>query len=78
VSGTQQAIILWDPTVHDIAIEDSTISAAEDVAVRYESPGAFGILLAGVTSTDSGSGKGFGSSLGPAPPGVTFVNSTLH
>jgi hypothetical protein len=76
VAGTAQAIILWDPTLHDITIDAATIRDARDVAVRFESPGADRIVLANITSTGSGSGVGFRSTLGVAPPGVTFVNDT--
>jgi len=75
VTGTDQAVILWDATIHDIVIEDSTITQATDTAVRYELGGA--VTLRRVISTDSGQ-HGFFSSLGPNPPGVTFDNSSLH
>jgi hypothetical protein len=78
VTGTQQAIMLWDPTLRDITFETAVITDALSVAVRYESPGATGIVLEGITSTGSGSGKGFQSSLGPAPPGVTFIDCSLR
>ncbi|HEY6013082.1 MAG TPA: hypothetical protein VIU37_03720, partial [Candidatus Limnocylindrales bacterium] len=75
VSGTQQAIILWDPTVHDIAIEDSTISAAELSAIRYEKGGT--LTVRRTSSTGSGV-AGFSSTLGPNPPEVTFIDSSLQ
>jgi hypothetical protein len=78
VSGTQQAIMLWDPTLHDITIDTALITDPSDVAVRYEAPGATNITLANITSTGSGSGKGFQSSLGTSPPGVTFVNNSFR
>jgi hypothetical protein len=78
VSGTAQAVILWDSTLHDWTIRDSTISSASDYAVRYESPGATGISFINVTSFGSGSGTGFYSSLGSSPPGVTFTNTSWH
>ncbi len=78
ITGTQQAIILWDPTIHDITIESAIIINPLEVAIRYESARATSVLLADITSTGSGSGKGFQSSLGSAPPGVTFVNDSLH
>jgi hypothetical protein len=77
VTGTQQAIMLWDPTLRDITFETAVIGRPER-RVRYESPGATGIVLEGITSTGSGSGKGFQSSLGPAPPGVTFIDCSLR
>ncbi len=64
VSGTDQAVMLWDPTIHDITVDGATIGGAARYAVRYESPGATGIVLANITSTGSRSGAGFHSSLG--------------
>ena len=78
VSGTDQAIILWDSTIHDWTIRDSTITNATDYAVRYESPGATGINFTNVTSTGSATGRGFYSSLGTNPPGVTFTNNSFN
>jgi hypothetical protein len=78
VTGTEQAIILWDPTIRDITIDTATIAGAQRYAVRYESPGATGITLANITSTGSGSGQGFHSSLGATPPGVTFTGNSLR
>ena len=37
-TGTDQSVILWDQTLHDIVIEDSTITGALRYAVRYEIP----------------------------------------
>ena len=68
VSGTQQAVILWDPTLRNITFDTADIRNALAIAVRYESPGATGIVLENITS--SGSGKaGFYSTLGSHPPG---------
>ena len=78
VTGTKIAIMVWDPTLRNIVIEDSTITNARVVAVRYESTGASGITFANLTSTGSGSGQGFYSSLGTAPAGVTFVNNSFR
>jgi hypothetical protein len=78
VNGTDQAIILWDPTLRNITVDTATITSAFGVAVRYESAGASGIILANITSTGSGSGTGFHSSLGTAPAGVTFVNNSFN
>ena len=74
VRGTQQAIMLWDATLHDITIDTADISGALRFAIRYE--GGKAITLANVTSTGSGS-AGFSSSLGSTPAGVTFVNDSL-
>ncbi len=78
VRGTQQAIMLWDETLRDITFDTADIVDALSFAVRYESPGATGIVLANMTSTGSGSGKGFHSSLGPNPPGITFANDSFR
>jgi hypothetical protein len=78
VRGTQQAIMLWDGTLRDITFDTVDIVDALSVAVRYESPGATGIVLANIISTGSGSGTGFHSSLGPTPPGVTFRNDSFR
>ena len=78
VVGTQQAIMLWDRTLHDITVDGAQISDALSVAVRFEAPGASDILLANINSTGSGSGKGFHSDLGSSPPGVTFRNNSFR
>jgi len=78
VTGTQQAIMLWDPTLRDIRVDTAQIADALAYAVRYESPGASGITLANITSTGSGTGRGFYSSLGPSPPGVTFIDDSFR
>lgn len=78
VRGTQQAVMLWDDTLRNITFDGADIVDALSFAVRYESPGATGIVLANMTSTGSGSGKGFHSSLGPNPPGVTFINDSFR
>jgi hypothetical protein len=75
VNGTQQAIMLWDPTLRNIVIEDSTITNAARFAIRYEQGST--ITLRRVTSTGSGK-AGFYSSLGANPPGVTFVDTSMH
>ena len=76
VLGTQQAIILWEPALHDITFDSVTIRDALRFAIRYESIGASGITFANITSIRSGC-QGFFSSEGTAPPGVTFVNADL-
>ena len=78
VTGTQQAIMLWDPTLRDIRVDTAEIADALTYAVRYESPGASGITFANITSTGSGSGRGFYSSLGSSPPGVTFIDNSFR
>jgi hypothetical protein len=76
VKGTQQAIIIWDSTLRSITVDGASITGALDNAVRYEQPGS-GILLKDIVSTGSGI-TGFSSSYGSNPPGVTFMNDSLH
>ena len=76
VNKTQQAIILWDDTIHDITIDGATISNALSVGVRYEGPGD-DISLRNITTTASGD-YGFYSSLGSSPPGVTFFGNSFN
>ena len=75
VTGTQQALLVWETTAHDITFEDVTISNARAHAVRYEYGSA--IKFNRVTSTGSGS-SGFYSSKGTSPAGVTITNSSLR
>ena len=77
VYGTDQAIILWDSTVQNIVIDGATVTNALSFAVRFEGPGQ-NIILKNITSTGSGSGKGFHSSLGPTPPGLTMVDNSFN
>ena len=78
VNRTQVAIMLWDSTLRNITIDTATITNALRYAVAHEAPGATGIVLANITSTGSGGGSGFYSSLGANPPGVTFSNNSFH
>jgi hypothetical protein len=77
VTGTQQGLILWDPTLHDITFDDVVINGAFAYGVRYETVGSTDILLSNVTSRRSGFG-GFRSSQGSHPPGVTFDDVNLR
>ena len=74
VTGTDQAVIFWDPTIHDIVVEDATITGAKQFAVRYELGGD--VTLRRVSSTGSGR-YGFYSSLGANPSGVTLDGDDL-
>ena len=76
VTGTQQAIILWDDTLRDIVFDTADITGALSVAVRYEADGS-GIRFANIVSTGSGAGVGFYSSQGSSPSGVTFEQQQL-
>jgi hypothetical protein len=80
VTGTQQAFLIWEPTVYNITLDTARISNARAYAIRFETIGSripTGILIANVTSTGSGY-QGFYSTLGSHPPGVTFTNDSLH
>ena len=74
VTRTGQAIILWDSTIHDWTISDSTITNAQYRAIRFEEGGT-DIAFVNVVSTNSG---GFYSSMGANPPGITFVNNSFQ
>jgi hypothetical protein len=78
VVGTQEAIILADPTLRNITIDSATITNPLKYAIFYETVGAEGILLSNITSTGSGSGHGFFSAEGPSPAGVRLSNTSLH
>ena len=67
VTGTNQAVMLWDATLHDIVIEDTTFTGAKQFAIRYEEAAAARrVTLRRVTSTGSGQ-QGFFSYSGSAP-----------
>jgi hypothetical protein len=76
VSGTQQGIIIWDSTLHDIVVDATTVTGAQWYGVRYEQPGA-DIFLSNVTTVGSGE-RGFHSSLGNRPPGLVFINDSFQ
>jgi hypothetical protein len=76
VRGTDQAIILWDPTLRNIRIESSTITNARQIAIRYETTGSTGISLINNVSTGSGQ-SGFYSGQGAAPAGITFSGNSF-
>jgi hypothetical protein len=76
VSGTQQGLIIWDSTLHDIVVDSATVTGALWYGVRYEQPGA-DIFLSNVTTVGSGE-HGFHSSLGNRPPGVVFINDSFQ
>ena len=75
VTGTRQGFLIWDQTVHDLVIEDSTITSAKETGVSYEYGRA--ITLRRVTSTGSGV-AGFYSSKGSNPAEVTFIDVSLN
>jgi hypothetical protein len=73
VSGTDQAIIVWDPTLRNITVDTAMITNALRVAVRFESAGASGITFVNVTSKGSGSGR---ASTAPSVPTRPASRST--
>ncbi len=78
VTGTDQAVILWDPTLRNITIDGATITGAKQFAVRYEGAASGSVLLLkNVVSTASAS-RGFYSTLGASPAAVTFIGDSLH
>ena len=77
VTGTQQALILWQPPLHDITFDQVDISGALSHAIRFESIGATDIVFSNITSTGSGN-EPFFSMLGAHPPGVTLTDDSLH
>jgi hypothetical protein len=74
VTGTRQAVEIWDSTIKNLVIDGARITNARSHAVRYELGSA--ITLKDITTTNSG-GQGFYSSKGSNPPGVTFVNNSF-
>jgi hypothetical protein len=76
VTGGQMGVIFWDGQGGDITVEDSTITNATQVAVRYETTG--NLTLRRVVSTGSGLGTGFYSSQGSSPAGVTMLDNSFH
>jgi hypothetical protein len=80
VTGTQQAFLIWEPTVHDVTLDGATISNAKAYAIRYETIGSampYNIVIRNVTSSSSGY-RGFYSSLGAHPPGISFSGDSLN
>jgi hypothetical protein len=77
VTGTQQAIIMWVPTLRNIRFDTVDIRGALSHAIRYESIGSKRIVFAHFTSRGTG-GEPFFSSQGDAPPGVSFVDEDLR
>ncbi len=77
VTNTQQAIILWSDGLRNIVFDGADISGAKAYGVRFESSPASGIVFKNITSVNSGY-RGFYSSMGTNPPGVTLTNNSLH
>jgi hypothetical protein len=80
VIGTQQAFLIWEPSVYNVTLDGAHITNARAYAIRFETIGSkipTGIVIKNVTSTGSGY-QGFYSTLGAHPPGVTFSNDSLH
>ncbi|HEY7131881.1 MAG TPA: hypothetical protein VH440_06495 [Candidatus Limnocylindrales bacterium] len=76
VTGTQQAILLWDGTMRNIQFDHATITGVLKYGVRYESAGASGIRFSYITTRNSGS-RGWYSSMGAHPAGVTLVGNSF-
>jgi hypothetical protein len=74
--GTQSAIIPWVDGLHDITIDGADIRDAKAYGIQFESNGAQRIKFRNVTTSNSGY-RGFHSSMGSNPPGVTFENVSL-
>jgi len=72
VIGTQQAIMLWDPTLKNIVIDTADLRP-KVLAVQYQTIGATGIILENIVSD-----KGFYSDQGNNPIGVTFINNSFN
>lgn len=68
VTGTSQAIMIWDSTINNLVFDTANITNPTKFAVRYEAGN--NITLSNITSTSS-----FYSSLGANPPGITFMNN---
>ena len=80
VTGTQQAFLIWEPSVSNVTLDGALISNAKAYGVRYETIGSSwpsGIVLRNVTSTGSGY-QGFFSSAGSSPPGISFSTDSFH
>ncbi len=78
ISGVNDGVIFWDDLSHDIRFEDSTITNSRFFAIRYEEGlTTSNIVLKNITSIGSGQ-KGFYSSQGTNPPGVTFIDTNLN
>ena len=77
VTNTQSAIILWSDRLKNIVLDGADISGAKAYGVRFESSGASGIVFKNITSVNSGY-RGFYSSMGTNPPGVTLLNNSFH
>jgi hypothetical protein len=79
VRGTLNAVVLWNNTgiQRNWLIDGATITGAKERAIRFESIGATNIVFKDIVSTGSALG-GFYSSLGSNPPGVSFLNDSLH
>jgi len=77
VKGTQSAIIPWVDGLHDITIDGADIANVKAYGIQFESNGARNIVFKNITSVNSGY-RGFYSSMGTNPPGVTFSNTSLN
>ena len=75
VSGTHQAVEIWDSTLRNITIEGARITNARSQPCATNS----GPRSRSRTSTRPDRvGRGFYSSKGSNPPGVTFINNSFQ
>jgi hypothetical protein len=77
VTGTQQAIILWHDGLRNYVFDGADINGAKAYGVRFESKDPAGIVFKNITTVNSGY-RGFYSSMGNNPPGVTFSNNSFR
>ena len=77
VTGTQQAILFWTPTVRSITFDLVVIWDAGVHAVRFESKGAHAVIVANIVSHSSGK-QPFYSSMGSHPPGLVLAHTKLR
>ncbi len=59
VIGTQQGVLLWDPTLRNITFADTTITNALRLGIQYQTVGSTGIVFRNVVTDGCGPG-GFG------------------
>lgn len=75
ITGTDQAIMLWESSTKRVLFENVRITGATKYGVSFEAGSQ--ITFRSVVSTDSGV-RGFHSSLGPEPSGLTLINTSFH
>ena len=76
VTNTQQAVIVWSDGLRNIVFDGADIRDAKAYGVRFESSRASGIVFKNITTVRSGY-RGFYSSMGSRPPGVTLSGNSF-